>query len=214
MIAPKAPGHTVREMFVDGKGVPMLIAADQDPSGDSFDVALAYAHAIGGTRAGVFETTFKEETETDLFGEQTMLCGGLIALMHAAYETLIKAGYQPEMAYFEVCHELKLITDLINREGPAGMAYSISDTAKWGMLSVGKFVVGKGLKRRLRKVLKNIQSGKFAANWLAEDEAGRPNYTRLLEKMRKHPIEEVGKRLRAMMPFLGSSRKMNEVSGG
>lgn len=214
MIAPKAPGHTVRELFAEGKGVPMLIAVDQDPSGNSFDVALSYAHAIGGTRAGVFQTTFKEETETDLFGEQTVLCGLLVRQVQAAFEVLVEDGYAPEMAYFEVCHELQLIVNLVVREGLAGMLFSISDTAKWGTISEGPTIAGGDLVERLQAALAKIKSGEFAAAWLAEDEAGRPNYTGLLSAAQQHPIEEVGARLRAMMPFIGSSRRLAEVSGG
>lgn len=202
MVAPKGPGHIVRRQYTEGKGVPTLIAVHQDPSGNSKDIALAWAKGIGGTRGGVFETDFREETETDLFGEQTVLCGGASALVQAGFEVLVEAGYQPEMAYFECLHELKLIVDLMNESGIAGMRFSISETAKYGDITVGPRIIDASVKERMKEALERIQSGQFAKEWVAEYEAGLPNYTRLLEEGAKHPIEETGQRLRSLMPWI------------
>jgi ketol-acid reductoisomerase len=202
LVAPKGPGHIVRRQFTEGKGVPALIAVYQNPSKKAKKIALAWAKGIGGTRAGVIETTFKEETETDLFGEQTVLCGGLSALVQAGYETLVEAGYQPEMAYFECLHELKLIVDLMNEAGISGMRFSISETAKWGDVSVGPKIVDKGVKKRMKEALKDIQSGKFAKGWVREYEGGYKKYNALLKKGETHSIEKVGTKLRSMMPWM------------
>jgi ketol-acid reductoisomerase len=202
MVAPKAPGHRVREVFTEGGGVPALIAVQQDASGKAHALALSYAKAIGSTRAGVIETTFTEETETDLFGEQTVLCGGVSALVKAGFETLVNAGYQPEVAYFECLHELKLIVDLMYESGIAGMRFSISETAKWGDVSVGPNVIDGSVKKKMQKALKDIQSGKFAKGWIAEYAAGLPNYKRLLKEGERHSIEKTGERLRSLMPWI------------
>ncbi|HEY2343050.1 MAG TPA: ketol-acid reductoisomerase [Chthoniobacteraceae bacterium] len=202
LVAPKGPGHIVRRQYTEGKGVPALIAIYQNPSKKAKQVALAWAKGIGGTRAGVLETTFKEETETDLFGEQTVLCGGASALVMAGFETLVEAGYSPEMAYFECLHELKLIVDLMNEAGIAGMRFSISETAKWGDVSVGPKIVDAGTKKRMKKALKDIQSGKFAKGWISEYQGGYKVYNRLLKEGEKHPIEKTGARLRGLMPWL------------
>jgi ketol-acid reductoisomerase len=202
LVAPKGPGHIVRRQFTEGKGVPALIAVYQNPSKQAKKVALAWAKGIGGARAGVLETTFEEETETDLFGEQTVLCGGLSALVLAGYETLVEAGYQPEMAYFECLHELKLIVDLMNEAGVSGMRFSISETAKWGDVSVGPKIVDKGVKKRMKAQLKEIQSGKFAKGWIKEYETGYKKYNALMKAGEKHSIEKVGERLRSMMPWM------------
>jgi len=202
LVAPKGPGHIVRRQFTEGKGVPALIAVYQNPSKQAKKIALAWAKGIGGTRAGVIETTFKEETETDLFGEQTVLCGGLSALVQAGYETLVEAGYQPEMAYFECLHELKLIVDLMNEAGISGMRFSISETAKWGDVSVGPKIVDKGVKKRMKEALKDIQTGKFAKGWVKEYEGGYKKYNALLKNGEKHSIEKVGTKLRSMMPWM------------
>jgi ketol-acid reductoisomerase len=201
MVAPKGPGHLVRWMYEEGKGVPALVAIYQDASGYCKDKALAYAKAIGATRAGVIETTFKEETETDLFGEQTVLCGGVTALIKAGFETLVEAGYQPEVAYFECLHELKLIVDLVYQYGIAGMRYSISDTAKYGDVTRGERIY-KLIKPIMKDILDEIQKGEFAKEWILENQAGRPVFNALLEKDRKHLIEEVGEKLREMMPWI------------
>ena len=202
LVAPKGPGHIVRRQFTEGKGVPALIAVYQNPSKKAKKVALAWAKGIGGTRAGVIETTFEEETETDLFGEQTVLCGGLSALVLAGYETLVEAGYQPEMAYFECLHELKLIVDLMNEAGISGMRFSISETAKWGDVSVGPKIIDKSVKKRMKEALKEIQSGKFAKGWVKEYEGGYKKYNALLKAGQNHSIEKVGARLRSMMPWM------------
>jgi ketol-acid reductoisomerase len=202
LVAPKGPGHIVRRQFTEGKGVPSLIAVYQNPSRKAKKVALAWAKGIGGTRAGVIETTFKEETETDLFGEQTVLCGGTTALILAGYEVLVEAGYQPEMAYFECLHELKLIVDLINESGISGMRFSISETAKWGDVSVGPKIIDASVKKRMKAALKEIQSGKFAQNWVTEYRSGYKRYNALLKAGEKHSIEKVGARLRSMMPWM------------
>jgi len=202
MVAPKGPGHIVRRQYVEGKGVPALIAVYQNKSRKAKKVALAWAKGVGGTRAGVLQTDFKEETETDLFGEQTVLCGGVSALITAGYETLCEAGYQPEMAYFECLHELKLIVDLINESGISGMRFSISETAKWGDVSVGPKIIDASVKRRMGKALKEIQTGKFAREWVKEYEGGYKTYNKLLKDGAKHNIEKVGSRLRGMMPWM------------
>jgi len=202
MVAPKAPGHTVRGQFEEGGGVPMLVAIHQDASGKTKDTALAYAGAIGGGRAGIIETTFKDETETDLFGEQAVLCGGITSLIQAGFETLIEAGYPPEMAYFECCHEVKLIVDLIYEGGISNMRYSISDTAKYGDITRGPRIVDKKVKEEMKKTLAQIQSGEFAREWIQENAQGRPNYNALLKEGEDHPIEEIGEQLRGMMSTL------------
>jgi ketol-acid reductoisomerase len=202
MVAPKGPGHLVRREFEKGAGIPCLLAIYQDATGNAFAKALAYAKGIGGTRAGVIETTFKEETETDLFGEQVVLCGGVSALIKAGFETLVEAGYQPEVAYFECLHELKLIVDLIYEGGLSFMRYSISDTAEYGDLTRGPRIINEHVRAEMKKILKEIQSGEFAREWILENQAGRPVLNALRRKEREHLIEEVGKRLRAMMPWI------------
>ncbi|MHB8926847.1 MAG: ketol-acid reductoisomerase [Bacillota bacterium] len=207
MIAPKSPGHLLRRMYVDGAGVPGLLAVYQDHTGKAKDLALAYARGIGCTRAGVIETTFREETETDLFGEQTVLCGGVTALIKAGFETLTEAGYQPEIAYFECLNELKLIVDLIYEGGLSWMRYSVSDTAEWGDYSRGPRVINDAVKAEMKKILKEVQSGEFAREWILENKAGRPSYTNIKAREADHPIEKVGAELRAMMPWLKQGRK-------
>src|SRR5256885_5960493 len=202
LVAPKGPGHILRRQYLEGKGVPALIGVYQNASKQAKQLALAWAKGIGATRAGVLETTFKEETETDLFGEQTVLCGGVSALVTAGYETLIEAGYQPEMAYFECLHELKLIVDLMNEAGISGMRFSISETAKWGDVSVGPKIIDAGVKKRMKQALKDIQGGKFAKGWVKEYETGYKKYNALLKKSENHSIEKVGERLRSMMPWM------------
>lgn len=202
LVAPKGPGHIVRRQYAEGKGVPALIAIDQNPSRQAKKVALAWAKGIGGTRAGVIETTFKEETETDLFGEQTVLCGGCTALVQAGFEVLVEAGYSPEMAYFECLHELKLIVDLMNEKGISGMRFSISETAKWGDVTVGPKIIDASVKKRMKQALKDIQSGKFARQWVKEYESGYKRYNALLKAGEKHPIEKTGERLRSLMPWM------------
>jgi ketol-acid reductoisomerase len=204
MVAPKGPGHLVRRQFVDGKGVPCLIAVEQDASGNAKALALSYAAGIGGARAGVIETTFKEETETDLFGEQAVLCGGAAALVQTGFEVLTEAGYAPEIAYFECLHELKLIVDLMYEGGIANERFSISDTAEYGDLTRGPRVITSQTKDEMRKILAEIQDGRFAAEWVAEDDNGRPNFTRLQKEGQEHPIEEVGEKLRGLMSWVGS----------
>lgn len=202
MIAPKGPGHTVRSQFQEGKGVPCLVTVYQDPSGNTMDVALAYAKGLGGARAGILETTFKEETETDLFGEQAVLCGGVTELMKVGFEVLVEAGYDPESAYFECVHEMKLIIDMINEGGLSYMRYSISDTAEYGDYSVGKRIITDDTKQEMKKVLGEVQDGTFARNWILENKANRPymNSKRRIEQA--HPMEVVGKNLRKMMSWL------------
>ena len=202
LVAPKGPGHLVRREYQRGAGVPCLVAIHQDATGKALAKALAYAKGIGGTRAGVIETTFKEETETDLFGEQVVLCGGVSALIKAGFETLVEAGYQPEIAYFECLHELKLIVDLIYEGGLAFMRYSISDTAEYGDLTRGPRIINEHVRAEMKKILKEIQSGEFAREWILENLAGRPVLNSLRKSEAEHPIEEVGKKLRAMMPWL------------
>ena len=215
MVAPKGPGHLVRRTYEGGGGVPALIAVAQDATGKARDLALSYADAIGATRAGVLETTFAEETETDLFGEQVVLCGGLTSLIQAGFETLVEAGYQPESAYFECLHEVKLIVDLMYEHGVAGMRYSISDTAEYGDLTRGPRIVNSAVREEMKRILEEIQSGRFAEEWIAEDRAGRPRFTQLRDEGREHPIEKVGAELRAMMPFIGAgSTRPQDVSGG
>ena len=202
MVAPKAPGHRMREVFTRGSGVPGLLAIEQDVTGNARDVGLAYARGVGCTRAGVLDTTFKEETETDLFGEQSVLCGGVTALIKAAFETLVEAGYQPESAYFECMHELKLIVDLLYQGGMEYMRYSVSDTAEYGDYSRGPVVVDEHVKENMKKVLAAVQDGSFAREWIAENDEGRPRFNRLRRENAEHPIESVGKELRGMMSFL------------
>ncbi|MCH2525022.1 MAG: ketol-acid reductoisomerase [Dehalococcoidia bacterium] len=202
MIAPKAPGHRVREIFTQGAGVPGLLAIHQNPSGNAIQNALAYAKGIGCTRAGVLDTTFKEETETDLFGEQTILCGGVTSLVKAGFETLVEAGYQPESAYFECMHELKLIVDLLYQGGMEYMRYSVSDTAEYGDYSRGPRVIDEQVKENMKAVLKEIQDGTFAREWIAENDEGRPRFNAMRQQDTKHPIEQVGQSLRDMMGFL------------
>ena len=215
MVAPKGPGHLVRRTYTEGGGVPSLIAVSQDPSGKTRDLALSYADAIGATRAGVLETTFAEETETDLFGEQVVLCGGITSLVQAGFETLVEAGYQPESAYFECLHELKLIVDLMYEQGIAGMRYSISDTAEFGDLTRGPRVVSPAVKAEMRRILDEIQDGRFATEWIEENRNGRPNFLRLRAEGKAHRIEEVGADLRAMMPFITAGKqRVEDASGG
>ncbi|MCX2726255.1 ketol-acid reductoisomerase [Thermomicrobium sp. 4228-Ro] len=202
MVAPKSPGHILRDLYVQGIGVPALLAVHQDASGQAKQIALAYAKGLGCTKAGVIETTFKEETETDLFGEQAVLCGGVSHLIQAGFETLVEAGYQPEIAYFEVLNELKLIVDLIYEGGLKFMRYSVSDTAEYGDYVSGPKIIDDHVRETMHQILQDIQTGRFAQQWIQENEAGRPNFYRLREEHLKHPIEEVGERLRAMMPWL------------
>ena len=206
MVAPKGPGHLVRSEYQKGRGVPCLLAIHQDPSKDTKKIGLAYASAIGGARAAVIETTFKDETETDLFGEQSVLCGGLCALIQAGYETLVNAGYPPEMAYFECVHEVKLIVDLIYEGGLTNMRYSISNTAEYGDLTRGKRVIGPEVRQAMQTILKDIQSGKFADEWINEYKSGMPHFTALRKEAANHPLEKVGAGLRAMMPWLAQGR--------
>ncbi len=201
MIAPKGPGHTVRSQYIEGQGVPCLIAVHQDATGKAHDLGLAYALAIGGARAGVLETTFREETETDLFGEQAVLCGGVTALMKAGFEVLVEAGYEPESAYFECIHEMKLIVDLINESGFAGMRYSISNTAEYGDYTTGPKIITEDTKNAMRKVLADIQDGTFARNWLLENQIGCPNFNARRRIEAQHPLEKVGAELRNMMTW-------------
>jgi ketol-acid reductoisomerase len=215
MIAPKGPGHLVRRTYDEGGGVPCLVAVHNDATGKAKQTALAYARGIGGTRAGVLDTTFEEETETDLFGEQVVLCGGLVELIRNGYETLVEAGYQPESAYFETLHEVKLIVDLIYEGGIAAMNYSISDTAEYGEMSRGPRVITPQTKAEMRKILGEIQSGDFAREWIAENENGRPNFDRMRQAAAAHPIEKVGAELRAMMPWIAAGKqRVQDVSGG
>lgn len=207
LVAPKSPGHLVRRTYTQGGGVPGLIAIYQDASGKAKDLALSYAKGIGCTRAGVIETTFKEETETDLFGEQAVLCGGASALVKAGFETLVEAGYAPEMAYFECLHELKLIVDLMYEGGISNMRYSVSDTAEYGDLTRGPRVVNNETKKEMKKILEEIQSGQFAKEWIDENNNGRPNFNALYEKDQNHLIETTGENLRKMMPWLGKKAK-------
>jgi len=215
MVAPKGPGHLVRRTYTEGGGVPCLVAVAQDASGKALSLGLAYANAIGGARAGVLETTFTEETETDLFGEQVVLCGGLTALVQAGFDTLVGAGYSPESAYFECLHELKLIVDLMYEQGIAGMRYSISDTAEYGDVTRGPRVINDAVRAEMKTILGEIQSGVFADEWVAESESGRANFNRLREEGREHPIEKVGAELRAMMPWISAGKqRVEDISGG
>ncbi|WP_404408930.1 ketol-acid reductoisomerase [Jeotgalibacillus malaysiensis] len=212
LVAPKGPGHLVRRTFESGAGVPALFAVYQDQSGRASETALAYAKGIGSARAGVLETTFKEETETDLFGEQAVLCGGLTSLVKAGFETLVEAGYQPELAYFECLHELKLIVDLMYEDGMSGMRYSISDTAQWGDFVSGPRVVDADTKKRMKEILTDIQDGKFAKGWLLENQLNRPEFTAIANRENEHQIEKVGRELRSMMPFVKAGKeKQKEV---
>jgi ketol-acid reductoisomerase len=202
MIAPKGPGHTVRSEYQRGGGVPCLVAVDQNPSGNALEIALSYASAIGGGRAGVIETSFREECETDLFGEQSVLCGGLTSLIVAGYETLVEAGYAPEMAYFECLHEVKLIVDLIYEGGIANMRYSISNTAEYGDYTRGSRVISDEVRAEMKRILADIQSGRFARDWVLENNAGQPSFKAMRRAAAEHDIEKVGERLRAMMPWI------------
>ena len=210
MVAPKGPGHTVRSEYLRGGGVPCLLAVHQDSTGNAQEIGLSYAAAIGGGRAGVIETTFKEECETDLFGEQAVLCGGLTSLIMAGYETLVEAGYAPEMAYFECLHEVKLIVDLMYEGGMANMRYSISNTAEYGDYSSGPRVIDGRVKDEMRVLLDNIQSGRFARDWVAECQAGQPSFKAMRRRAAEHPIEEVGARLRAMMPWIAEHKLVDK----
>jgi ketol-acid reductoisomerase len=209
MAAPKGPGHLVRNEFTKGNGVPTLIAVHCDPSGDTKEIALSYASAIGGGKAGIIETNFREETETDLFGEQAVLCGGVTALMQAGYETLVEAGYAPEMAYFECLHEMKLIVDLIYEGGISNMRYSISNTAQYGDLTRGPRIITDETKREMKKILDEIQSGEFAREWIMENKAGRPVFNALTHRGEAHQVEKVGEKLRDMMPWLSKARMVD-----
>ena len=213
LVAPKGPGHLVRRQFQDGRGIPCLIAIHQDATGKAKQVGLSYARAIGGTRAGVLETTFKEETETDLFGEQAVLCGGASALVKCGFEVLVEAGYQPESAYFECLHELKLIVDLMYEGGLAWMRHSISDTAEYGDYTRGPRVVNAQTKDEMRRILKEIQSGQFAKEFIIENQVGRPVFDKMREVEKAHPIEEVGKRLRDMMSWIREAKKDSSDPG-
>lgn len=210
MVAPKGPGHLVRSEYQKGRGVPCLLAVEQDPSRDTKQVGLAYASAIGGARAAVIETTFKDETETDLFGEQAVLCGGLTALIQAGYETLVAAGYPPEMAYFECVHEVKLIVDLIYEGGLTNMRYSISNTAEYGDLTRGKRVIGPEVRQAMQNLLTDIQSGRFAEEWIDEYRCGMPHFSELRKQAANHPLEKVGEGLREMMPWLAQNRLVDK----
>ena len=215
MVAPKGPGHLVRRTYSEGGGVPCLIAVAQDATGKARDLAMSYADAIGGTRAGVLETTFAEETETDLFGEQVVLCGGVTALVQAGFETLVEAGYQPESAYFECLHELKLIVDLMYEQGIGGMRYSISDTAEYGDLTRGPRVIDADTKARMKDILTEIQTGAFAEEWIAESRSGRARFKELEKAGEAHQIEQVGEQLRSMMPWISSGKtRVQDASGG
>ena len=211
MVAPKGPGHLVRSEYVRGAGVPCLLAVNQDPSGDTRDLGLAYASAVGGGRAGIIETSFREETETDLFGEQAVLCGGLTALIKAGFETLTEAGYAPEMAYFECLHEMKLIVDLLYEGGISEMRYSISNTAQYGDMTRGPVVVNDETKRRMRALLAEIQSGAFAREWMRENRNGKERFRSLERQTADHPIEQVGRNLREMMPWLSGGRLVDRA---
>jgi ketol-acid reductoisomerase len=211
MIAPKGPGHTVRSEYLRGGGVPCLVAVDQNPSGNALEIALSYASAIGGGRAGVIETSFKEECETDLFGEQTVLCGGLTALIQAGYETLVEAGYAPEMAYFECLHEVKLIVDLIYEGGIANMRYSISNTAEYGDYTRGPRIVTAETKAEMKRILDDIQSGRFARDWVLENAAGQASFKAMRRRAAEHDIEMVGEKLRAMMPWIAANKLVDKT---
>ncbi|MBI4665009.1 MAG: ketol-acid reductoisomerase [Nitrospinae bacterium] len=203
MVAPKGPGHLVRRVYTQGGGVPCLMAVEKNATGNAKNIALAYARGVGGTRGGVIETTFREETETDLFGEQAVLCGGVSELIRAGFDTLVNAGYQPEVAYFECLHELKLIVDLIHEGGIANMRYSISDTAKYGDITRGRRVINEDTRMEMEEILREIQDGEFAREWVLENQANRPVYNAVLRKDAEHPIEQVGEKLRGMMHWIG-----------
>ncbi len=211
MVAPKGPGHTVRSEYLKGAGVPCLIAVDQDASGNAHDIGLSYASAIGGGRSGIIETTFREECETDLFGEQTVLCGGLTSLIKAGYETLVEAGYAPEMAYFECLHEVKLIVDLIYEGGIANMRYSISNTAEYGDYTRGPRLIDARVKARMKEMLEEIQSGNFTKEWVLENRAGQASFKAMRRREAAHPIEEVGETLRGMMPWIAGNRLVDKA---
>jgi ketol-acid reductoisomerase len=210
MVAPKGPGHTVRRQFELGYGVPCLVAVAQNPSGKAKETALAYALSIGGAKAGVIETSFREETETDLFGEQAVLCGGVSHLMQAGFETLVEAGYAPEMAYFECIHEMKLIVDLIYEGGLSLMRYSVSDTAEYGDYATGPRIITEQTKKEMKKVLSEIQSGEFAKKWMAENRGGRKEFLRMRERGAAHQMEKVGDGLRSMMPWIAKNRLVDK----
>jgi ketol-acid reductoisomerase len=210
MVAPKGPGHTVRSEYLRGGGVPCLLAVQQDASGNTHDIGLSYASAIGGGRAGVIETSFREECETDLFGEQSVLCGGLTSLIKSGFETLVEAGYAPEMAYFECLHEVKLIVDLIYEGGIANMRYSISNTAEYGDYTSGPRIIDDGVKARMKEVLADIQSGRFTKEWVLENRAGQASFKAMRRREADHPIEEVGERLRGMMPWITENRLVDK----
>jgi ketol-acid reductoisomerase len=211
MVAPKGPGHTVRSEYQKGGGVPCLVAVAQNPSGNALEIALSYASAIGGGRSGIIETDFREECETDLFGEQVVLCGGLTALIQAGYETLVEAGYAPEMAYFECLHEVKLIVDLIYEGGIANMRYSISNTAEYGDYTRGPRIVTEETKKEMKRILDDIQSGRFARDWVLECQAGQPSFKAMRRRGAEHPIEEVGAKLRAMMPWIAKNKLVDKT---
>jgi ketol-acid reductoisomerase len=211
MIAPKGPGHTVRSEFARGGGVPCLVAVAQNPSGNALELALSYASAIGGGRSGIIETNFREECETDLFGEQVVLCGGLTALIQAGYETLVEAGYAPEMAYFECLHEVKLIVDLIYEGGIANMRYSISNTAEYGDYTRGSRIVTDETKKEMKRILDDIQSGRFARDWVQECQAGQPSFKAMRRRSAEHPIEQVGEKLRGMMPWIAKNKLVDKT---
>jgi ketol-acid reductoisomerase len=211
MVAPKGPGHTVRSEYLKGGGVPCLVAVEQNASGNALEIGLSYASAIGGGRSGIIETSFREECETDLFGEQVVLCGGLTALIQAGYETLIEAGYAPEMAYFECLHEVKLIVDLIYEGGIANMRYSISNTAEYGDYTRGPRIITDETKAERKRVLDDIQSGRFARDWVAENQAGQPSFKAMRRRAAEHPIEGVGAQLRAMMPWIGKNKLVDKT---
>jgi ketol-acid reductoisomerase len=211
MIAPKGPGHTVRSEYQRGGGVPCLVAVAQDPSGNALEIALSYASAIGGGRSGIIETTFKEECETDLFGEQVVLCGGLVELIRGGYETLVEAGYAPEMAYFECLHEVKLIVDLIYEGGIANMNYSVSNTAEYGEYVSGPRIINAETKAEMKRVLGDIQSGRFARDWMLENKASQASFKAMRRRAAEHPIEQVGEKLRAMMPWIGKNKLVDKA---
>jgi ketol-acid reductoisomerase len=211
MVAPKGPGHTVRSEYLRGGGVPCLVAIERNPSGNALEIAHSYASAIGGGRSGIIETNFREECETDLFGEQVVLCGGLTALIQAGYETLVEAGYAPEMAYFECLHEVKLIVDLIYEGGIANMRYSISNTAEYGDYTRGTRLIDEHVRAEMKRVLADIQSGRFARDWVLENLAGQPSFKAMRRRAAEHPIEEVGERLRGMMPWIGKNKLVDKT---
>jgi ketol-acid reductoisomerase len=211
MIAPKGPGHTVRSEYQRGAGVPMLVAVEQNASGNALEIALSYASAIGGGRAGIIETTFKEECETDLFGEQVVLCGGLVELIRAGFETLVGAGYAPEMAYFECCHEVKLIVDLIYEGGIANMNYSVSNTAEYGEYVSGPRIINDATKAEMKRVLADIQSGRFARDWMLENKVNQANFKAMRRRAGEHPIEQIGEKLRAMMPWIAKNKLVDKT---